>query len=323
MSRYRHEDVASVPSGWKVRTVAHGNHRVRIAFPPGRKQTGSGRVVSILHPLKGENPCTNGMCTARSSNPAELMVMSANPPRRRNAEAKQQREGEKIRQNLLKLADRAQKKGLVQTANTYRELARKNPSELLVMGANPRIEVVHGENPGVEEIHEEFTGQEVLYVDVYNEPHMPRGRYAQLGPLMALFFKPVDGGPVLRIGSPPELKDKSDWRSYWGGDPPMIVTDDSAKQIYFVGGAQDISDSLGALHAQALMGRPGVYELGKVRRIDYECRKEHVAHPDEDLWKHNHGEEDGALPTLLFDARHKRLLYEGGNYRIEGPWVRN
>ena len=38
----------------------------------------NGRLVSILHPA-GENPCT-----LRSTNPAELMVMGANPPRRRN-----------------------------------------------------------------------------------------------------------------------------------------------------------------------------------------------------------------------------------------------
>ena len=307
-ARYRHEDVSSVPGGWKVRTVAHGSHRVRIAFPPGRKQTGSGRVVSILHPLSGNNPCTNAMCSARSTNPAELLVMGANPPRRRNAEAKATREAEKIRGSLLKLADKAERKGLAGMAAHYRDLARKHPAELLVMGANPRVEVVHGENPPVEEIVERFSGQEAEFVDVYNEPHMQRGRYGQLGPLLALYIKPVKGGQVQRI-------------NFGEKDQPLIVTDSTARQIYFVGGNQDISECLDAFGARDR--GDGRYELGQARRIDYQCRKEHVAHPEEDLWKHNHGEEDSSLPTVLFDARSKRLLYEGGNYRIEGAWIHN
>ena len=58
-ARFRHEDVAAIPVGWKVRTVKAGAHRVRVAFPPGRRQTGAGRLVSVLHPLAGSNPCAN------------------------------------------------------------------------------------------------------------------------------------------------------------------------------------------------------------------------------------------------------------------------
>src|SRR6516225_7649634 len=88
--RFRHEDIASVPAGWKVRTVTtSGGHRVRVAFPPGRRVKGAGRVVGILHPLTGNNPCGNP-CSLRSSNPAELMAMNvANPPKRRGGESKQ------------------------------------------------------------------------------------------------------------------------------------------------------------------------------------------------------------------------------------------
>lgn len=468
--RFRHEDIASVPAGWKVRTVTtSGGHRVRVAFPPGRRVKGSGRLVSILHPLAGSNPCGNP-CTLRSTNPQELMVMGANPPRRRVSdpavrhqikiakqtlrmsdvmarvmggmtkdEARQvlRQYGIKYSENnrtnpqtldaftkkhLATWLDRAYLYGadkrhakkiilailkrepdllaegkswpeilrmgeaaginprrqampsnpyfsekmdqgsdrVVIWANTeagpfhvqpyvnmpdgnairergrgystlkrarkvaqkwldeQREYKRRNPHELLVMAANPRVEVVHGENPPVEEIHEEFTGVPVEWLDVYNEPHMPRGRYAQLGPLIALYVKPAKGGQVMRIGAPENHEDFADW---WDKKPPIIVTDSSARQIYFVDGCQDVSpllEQLGAVEA-----RPGISVLGQVRRIDYQCRKEHVADPDEDRWKHNHGDEDGQLPTLMFDQQAKRLLYEGGNYRIEGPWIRN
>jgi hypothetical protein len=343
-ARFRHEDVSAVPSGWKVRTVKAGSHRVRVAFPPGRKQKGSGRLVSVLHPTSGSNPCANP-CSLRAANPAELMVMSANhPPRRRNAEAKQQRSADKTSKHLLRLAGSAEKHGHPELASAYREMARQNPAELLVMGANPsrrtlereardraeriraarlghnpRVEVVAAPNPPTEEIVEEFTGREVEFMDVYNEPHMPRGRYAKLGPLIALYVKPTKGGQVIRLGAPEAVG--HDFPKYWGGRPPLVVCDSSARQIYFVDGAQDIAASLAAFGA--IDRGNGVVELGKGRRIDYQCRKEHVAEPDEDLWKHDHGEENGELPTVLFDTRSKRLLYEGGDYRIEGPWIRN
>jgi hypothetical protein len=200
-----------------------------------------------------------------------------------------------------------------------RHSSGQNPSELLVMAANPRVEVVHSPNPPTEEIVEEFTGREVEYMDVYNEPHMPRGRYAQLGPLIALYIKPAKGGQVQRIGAAEAVGHK--FPESWGGKPPIVVCDSTAKQIYFVDGSQDITACL-----EAFLGagaREGVVTLGQARRIDYQCRKEHVASPDEDLWKHDHGEENGVLPTVLFDTKNKRLLYEGGDYRIEGPWIRN
>lgn len=351
-SRFRREDVSSVPGGWKVRTVKAGAHRVRVAFPPGRKQKGSGRLVSVLHPTSGSNPCANP-CSLRASNPAELMVMSANtPPRRRNAEARQQRSAEKISRTLAKLANKAEKHSQGDLADVYRQMARQNPAELLIMGANPRrsvlvkeardraeriraarlhtnprVEVVAAPNPPTEEIVEAFTGREVEFMDVYNEPHMPRGRYAKLGPLVALYIKPAKGGQVQRIGASEAVG--HDFPKAWGGRPPLVVCDSSARQIYFVDGAQDITESLAAFAAASVnmddadRRGPGIVELGQGRRIDYQCRKEHVAEPDEDLWKHELGEENGELPTVLFDTRTKRILFEGGDYRIDGPWIRN
>jgi hypothetical protein len=388
-SRFRHEDVASVPGGWKVRTVHAGSHRVRVAFPPGRKQVGSGRLVSILHPIAGANPCLNP-CTLRSTNPAELMVMSANnPPRaRRNStayrviaiprhggeplkhDAMSQREArefaaevdkktyfhphvQKIRVNpgrtpvhvvLAVRKDGTFADMLKKEFTDYKEAKsfaatlwhadkgktwlkpkiitefRDNPAELMVMGANPRVEVVSSPNPPTEEIVEEFTGREVEYLDVYNEPHMPRGRYGKLGPLIALYIKPAKGGQVQRIGASEAIG--HDFPQAWGGKPPLVVTDSSAKQIYFVDGCQDLTPCL-EMFGFGAGSMDGMLTLGQARRIDYQCRKEHIASPDEDLWKHEHGEENGVLPTVLFDTRNKRLLYEGGDYRIEGPWIRN
>jgi hypothetical protein len=68
---YRVEHFSTLRGGEKVRSVRRGGHVVRIAFPRGRREKGSGRVIEVLHPVR-ENPC-------RLPNPAELVVMMANP----------------------------------------------------------------------------------------------------------------------------------------------------------------------------------------------------------------------------------------------------
>jgi len=71
-SRFRTEHYSTLRSDEKVRSVRRGGHIVRIAFPRGRRVTGSGRVLEVLHPVRETNPC-------RLPNPAELVVMMANP----------------------------------------------------------------------------------------------------------------------------------------------------------------------------------------------------------------------------------------------------
>jgi hypothetical protein len=54
---FKVQHIAPVPKGWKVRTVSHASgHEARIAFPPGPRKKGSGRVVEILHPNREKNP---------------------------------------------------------------------------------------------------------------------------------------------------------------------------------------------------------------------------------------------------------------------------
>ena len=63
--------------------------------------------------------------------------------------------------------------------------------------------------------------------------------------------------------------------------------------------------------------------LGDCRRIDYKQRKEHVPEPEIDEWRHEFGEESGIKPVLLYDAQKKRLLLEGGEYRIQAEGIVN
>jgi len=75
-AKMRTEHVAETPRGWKVRTIAPGadsKHEVRIAFPPGRRKKGSGKVVEILHPAGEKNPKCALSEKARK-NPGELLI---------------------------------------------------------------------------------------------------------------------------------------------------------------------------------------------------------------------------------------------------------
>jgi hypothetical protein len=161
------------------------------------------------------------------------------------------------------------------------------------------------QNPSAERIREEFTGASVEHEHVRHEPHMPAGDYAQLGKLLSLYVKPRTGGQVLEI-RPTNV---------------IVVSDESAQQLWFVGGDQDVTDALAQFGA--LERGPNLYELGEARRIDYEQRKEHVPDPDQDHWRHSFGEETDVRPKVLFDRAHKRLMLEGGQYEIRREGIVN
>jgi hypothetical protein len=170
---------------------------------------------------------------------------------------------------------------------------------------------IRRQNPDAAGIREDFTGLPVDREQVRQEPHMPAGDYAQLGKLLTLAVKPRTGGQVLDIRS-----------------NALIVSDERAQAeegklgpIWFVGGDQDVSAALPQFGT--IERRGGIYELGEAREIHYEQRKEHVPHPEQDHWRHRFGEETNERPTVLYDAPHKRLLLEGGAYRIRREGIVN
>lgn len=160
-------------------------------------------------------------------------------------------------------------------------------------------------NPAAEALRERFTGMEVDRIDTFREPHMPAGNYALLGKLLALYVKPPSGGQVQVIKC----------------TGTQVVSDESARQLWFVGGDQDVSAAL-AMFGAVDRGA-GLFELGEARRIDYKQRKEHVPDPDVDEWRHEFGEETGVRPKVWFDPKTKRLLLEGGEYVVRAEGIVN
>jgi hypothetical protein len=196
---------------------------------------------------------------------------------------------------------------------------RGNPSELVVMGANPskatpqEIVLEPGRsytirsNPSAEAIRESFTGMRSEGYTVYDMPGMPEGEYAQLGELLSLYVKPLIGGQVREIR--------------FKAPRPLLISDTSARQLYFVNGDQDITDGLHLFNSATQRG--GMVELGEVRMIAYKQRKEHVPRPDLDEWQHRFGEESGEKPTLWFDRELGRLFLKGGDYTVRPEGITN
>jgi hypothetical protein len=166
---------------------------------------------------------------------------------------------------------------------------------------------IRRQNPDAAGIREDFTGMPVEWEETLTEPHMPAGDYAKLGELLVLYVKPRAGGQVQQI----DFKEPR----------PILVSDESARHLYFVGGDQDLSGSLSVF--RALDRGDGLFELGEARRIDYKQRKEHVKEPEYDEWRHQLGEETDERPTVLFDSRHKRILFEGGAYEVRREGIVN
>ena len=166
---------------------------------------------------------------------------------------------------------------------------------------------IRRQNPDAAGIREDFTGMPVEWEETTTEPHMPAGDYAKLGELLVLYVKPRAGSQVQQI----DFKEPR----------PILVSDESARQLYFVGGDQDLSGSLSVF--RALDRGDGLFELGEARRIDYKQRKEHVKEPEYDEWRHQLGEETDERPTVLFDSRHKRILFEGGAYEVRREGIVN
>lgn len=323
------QHVATTPSGWHVRTVKAGAHRVRVAFPPGRRTKGSGIPVEVLHP-RNENP----LCY---KNPAELLLMGANPMSKLEAQRAARDRATRIRGARLgnsnarsprapydqlsvneKLAfgrlglgkrqlrtesDIAKARAKVADVDRFRNRL-PNPSTSL-----PSLEAPQAEH--ARDLYQAFHETESERYTVREEPHIPAGDYTDLGKLIALRVKPERGGQVQEVSFP--------------GKTVSVISNSSGRQIYFSGHGQELSDE----EVKMFTSSEALWtELGTCRSIVYEAAKWHQAVPDSARgkkveWEHQFGEDGGYAPRLFYDREKQRLLLEGGTYHVEGAGIVN
>jgi hypothetical protein len=312
MPEYETQHVATVPPGWQVRTVRARSHEVRIAFPPGARKRGSGRVVEVLHP-RGENP----VCNARK-NPMELLVMGANPLRAKNpidnfTQTEKMYLGQlgfkwseiktaaDVRRAKAALKKYCALKG--QCASGHR---RRNP-ESIVMGGEP--------SEVAQEIYAGFHADEADKTIRRPEPHMPSGDYAQLGTLYALAIKPMPGAQDRAVKAFMPT----------GAEPIRVVVDNSRRKIYFAGGDQSLSAEDLKMFGAA---DTNICQIGEARYITYLARKYHTEVSEKDRgkvveWVHRFGEDGGYPPAVFYDRTTKRILLQGGSYEVQDRGIVN
>jgi hypothetical protein len=332
MSGYTHQDVRSVPPGWKVRTVKAREHRVRVAFPPGRRETGSGVVVAVLHP-KTENPNT---CTTRQKNPAELILMGANPIGTTNQQKKATRErAERIRAarlsnpyDSLDLDERLAfgrlglGKAQLQSAADIRR-ARKQvaankrfknrlPNPGGSGGAASTASIAIGEEADrAQDLYERFHETESAHYTVLSEPHMQSGDYTDLGEFLDVKVKPANGGPVQVI-------------SFEGNDI-RLVCDAGGRQLYLAGDGQDLDNASLSVFSNGAEDR---LLLGKARNVAYQAVKWHPEVPDgargkDKPYEHRFGEDRGTEPDVWYSRSMRRLIIGRASYHVEGAGIVN
>lgn len=314
-SEFRHQEVRSVPAGYKVRTVKAGSHEVRVAFPPGPRRKDSGIVVGILHP-KHENGCSVAM-----KNPAELLLMGANPGGRVKASSHgggiydSLSVNERLAFGRLGLGkaqirtrgDVAKARRMVQEAQRLKNRL-PNPSQV---GAatldSPAAEQARDRREG-------FSGLPSEHYTVRNEPHMSAGDYSDCGEFIAVAVKPTSTGTastVQEISFP--SKDLE------------LVCDPSGRQLYIVGVGQDLSEADIRMFTDS---KSEMVDLGQCRAISYGMKKfghevPAEARGEDVRWDHEFGEEGGTRPTIFYNRKMRRLILGRATYHVEGSWIRN
>lgn len=189
---------------------------------------------------------------------------------------------------------------------------KKNPAELVVLGANPAELVLMGANPRsggklerASQMCEDFRGEPCEHIDHIEEPSPRPMTLAELGTLVELSVKRPVG-----------------WK--WGkfdftGRGVRLAANGAGSQLYLVGGNQKISR--GELTHLGVDNSKDIIDLGECMSIAYRANKAHVNGIASD-YEHKFGDRTGARPRLTYDRRgpQPRIHFAGGEYiaKIEG-----
>lgn len=314
---FRTEDIAPVPQGWKVRTIISGGHRVRLAFPPGRREKGAGMVVQVLHPHQ-ENPCT-------VRNPAELVLMGGNPfPGKRATRERAARIRSARLKNPYDSLSRSEKLAFGRLGLGKKQLRTESD----IFKARAQVASVQRlrnrlPNPGVSAIDTrqseqarglagEFKHAPSDQYQVFNEPHVRAGNYARLGDFIGIAVKPERSAAS-------QVKE-----ILFPGREVVLISDATGRQLYIVG-EQPLHEDEIAIFTEDT--RDEVL-LGEARGISYRATKWHPqvedAYRGKDLiYEHHFGEEGGQKPDVWYSRKHHRLLIMGGDYTVEGVGIKN
>lgn len=296
---FKVEHVAETPRGWRVRTVKSKEHRVRVAFPPGPRKKGGGKVVEILHPKAEKNPKCSVSEKAKK-NPAELLIFgnpqhgtSNHKPDCKCVICKRTRGENSSRQESLRAAreraERIRRARLHPTQRTNTKM-RSNPSE---------------EKEAVR-LFESFHGKDAKEIIEKQISAATRLDYTAIGPLIAIGLDHcgLTGNKLVTQW------DRCPYLKFTG---VTLASAPNGKQLYAIGGHLDLNAAL--KHFEGVDPSKDLIDLGDAKFVVYEARK----HPNFELteYVHRFGEEGGAEPRVIFNKLQKQIFFAGGKYFID------
>jgi hypothetical protein len=289
---YRVEHVAEAPRGWKVRTKMMSTHMVRIAFPPGARKKGAGKVIEIFHPAN-ENPCAMPSWHARANSGKK------NPPSEDQAREMWESMSFADRKNLLHHVGVSQDWAEHERfPGNMPESTRRKILRHLRRRKNP------GATDAAAQLYEQFHGASPEKILEMQESDAARHTYTALGDLRELVLDAPAG--KVKIG-------------FDGADAVKVASAPGGKQIYLLGGNQNIDSQLGNFGSDP--GKDFV-ELGAAVKITYRARKSMDDFQLVDYW-HMLGEETNEPPFAFYDRLKRRIFLVGGRYRVEAPGIIN
>lgn len=303
---YRVEHVATAPRGWKVRTKMQATHMLRIAFPPGRRRRGAGKVVEIFHPVN-ENPCAMRNAVSAPQTAAErrarLESLSREDLLKLARSARITAHRIESHSELVKLLMRRTGPPHLRENNPDTRAAKRQTRERAV-----RIRSARLSNPSATEsaaaLYESFHGKSPREILEMQESDAARHTYTALGDLRELMIDAPAG--KVKIG-------------FDGSDAVKVASAPGGKQLYLIGGNQNLDSQLGRFGSDP---SKDFVELGAATQITYQTRKSMDNFTLVDYY-HNLGEETNEPPFAFYDRLKHRIFLAGGRYRVEAPGIIN
>lgn len=331
-SQFVHEAVATVPRGWKVRTKRErGGAEVRIAYPPGRRRKGSGKVISILKPKKNaakEKTKTRAQVEAMQRKAVRFLNDVADKPdladdiedmsveeyaKHKHITLSNPRKkarlgsGERFASLERKIAARGDVRDPAAVAADIgrRKYGKKKFQELAARGRrrgrkNPDVPLREAQS-----LYREFHGKAPSRVLSMQMSEARRGTYTALGELSELHFK-APNRELIKLG--------------FEGNHVKLACSPDGNQLYLMGGDQKMDENL--LRQFGAEGDKDFVDLGEAVAIVYVTRKGF------DRFKlsayiHKFGEEGGYRPEGFYNRLQRTIILAGGSYHIEAPGIIN
>lgn len=180
---------------------------------------------------------------------------------------------------------------------------KRNSAELLILG-NPKkgYRKVNPEGLGqAAELYEKFHGETPREVLSVQESSAMRRVYTGLGWLSQLLV-------IGRAGTIELAFDADDEETR-----VLVATSPDGKQIYFIGGDQDLGRSLDKFTEDT---SKDFIDLGECVHLGYVTQKYFDDFKTFD-YHHDLGEESRVVPQLYYNKLQRRMILVGGEYRVE------